>query len=232
MRREQRVKFEVGIARQGRFDQQDVAHEVGRNPQAELEAWVPVQDFDGRDAGTGRRDAVIGIPLDLDPEAVAVSDNEAEIADLRHVDARVVHLVDDAVADGHPKPGWPEGRPNQVFGAARPRRTDAWAAGGHHGTDCHVPGHGPPGQNDATARFNMATAPSIVSLFFKISPRQRFVFQNRLNRALSGNFAPTAARLLHAVRRHEHPIVNCGREDWSDDARRRRRRRRPNRPDR
>ena len=70
MRREQSVKFKVGVAGQSRFDQQDVAHKVGRDPQAEFEAWVLVQNFDGRDAGTGRCDAVIGVPLDLDPEAV------------------------------------------------------------------------------------------------------------------------------------------------------------------
>jgi hypothetical protein len=77
-----------------------------------------MEDFNGRDAGTRRCDAVIGISLDLDPEAVPVADNEPEIADLRRVDAGIVHLVDDAVADSHPKPGWPERRPNQVFGAA------------------------------------------------------------------------------------------------------------------
>ena len=134
MRREQRVKFEVGIAGQSRFDQQNVAHEVGGDPQAKLEAWMLVQNLDGRDAGSRRRDVVIGIPLDLDPEAVAVGDDKSEIPDLRHVDARVVHLVDDAIADRHPQPGWPDGRPDQVFGAARPRGTDAWAAGRRHGT--------------------------------------------------------------------------------------------------
>jgi hypothetical protein len=53
MRSEQSVKFESGIASQSRFDQQDVAHEVGRNPQAKLEAWVLVQNLDRRDAGPG-----------------------------------------------------------------------------------------------------------------------------------------------------------------------------------
>jgi hypothetical protein len=31
-------------------------------------------------------------------------EEESEIPDLAHVDAGVVHLVDDALANGHPKP--------------------------------------------------------------------------------------------------------------------------------
>ena len=53
------------------------------------------------------------MPLDLDPEPLAVGNDEAEVADLRNVDARVKHLVHDAAADREPQPAAPSAQPTR-----------------------------------------------------------------------------------------------------------------------
>jgi len=65
---------------------------------------VLVDDFYRRYARRRERDPISAKALDLDPEPVAIRDDEAEVTDLRNVDARVVDLVQDAVADGEPHP--------------------------------------------------------------------------------------------------------------------------------
>jgi hypothetical protein len=56
-------------------------------------------------AGTpGAAHGVIVESPQLDPEAFVVGDDEAEILDLRDVDARIVDLGHDALGDGEPQP--------------------------------------------------------------------------------------------------------------------------------
>jgi len=55
--------------------------------------------------------------------------DEAEIADLRAVDAGIVDLVDDAVAEREPDARAAEAAADDVLGAARPGRGDAALAG-------------------------------------------------------------------------------------------------------
>ena len=67
--------------------------------------------------------------LDLDPEALAIGNDEAEIADLRNVDARMVDLVNDPAADREPHARGTERTAHDLLGAARPGRRNAGRAG-------------------------------------------------------------------------------------------------------
>src|SRR5262249_48119525 len=58
--------------------------------------------------------------FDFGPEAFAISDDEAEIADLRNVDPRVIDLVDDAEAEREPEPRYAQRATYHVLGAAGP----------------------------------------------------------------------------------------------------------------
>ena len=70
--------------------------------QRQLEAFVPVDDVHRRGRGRAELHYVPPQALYLYPETRTVGDDEPEVADLRQIDARVVHLVDDATADGEP----------------------------------------------------------------------------------------------------------------------------------
>ena len=63
-----------------------------------------VPDAERRDAGLGQFDAAVLHPFDFLPESLAITDDEAEIADMRQVDTPVVDLVHYALADGEPDP--------------------------------------------------------------------------------------------------------------------------------
>jgi hypothetical protein len=133
MRGEQDIEAKIGIAGQDRLDQQHVAVALRRDPQRELEARMPVYHLHRRDAGACGGEAVVGVPLHLGPEAVAIGHDEAEVADLRQVDARVIDLVHDAVAQGEPEARGADGGADDVLRAAGPARRNAGGARGSHG---------------------------------------------------------------------------------------------------
>ncbi len=72
---------------------------AGRDAQRELETLVLVHDLHGGHSGPGERQGVAVHPLHLHPESASVGDDDAEVADLRNVDSRVIDLVEDAAAD-------------------------------------------------------------------------------------------------------------------------------------
>jgi hypothetical protein len=61
-----------------------------------------VHDFDRRNPGGQQPQRVVGMALDLGPETVRSGDDEAEIADLREVDPRIVDFIDDTEAEREP----------------------------------------------------------------------------------------------------------------------------------
>ena len=137
MRRQQHVGHEIGIAFERDVDQQHVARRVGADAQRQGEARMAMRHGGERNARRRRVERVAVQPLDLDPEARTVAHDEAEVADLRDVDARVVHLVDDAAPEGEPQPRRPHGRTDQILGTGRPGGRDAGGAEGRA-----VRGHG------------------------------------------------------------------------------------------
>src|SRR5579859_4396930 len=79
-----------------------------------------------------RRDAgydVVFDPLHLDPKALAVGNDEAEVPDLRNVDARIVHFIDDAEAQREPESRFAQGAPDHILCTARPSRRNAGCSG-------------------------------------------------------------------------------------------------------
>ena len=104
MRREQCVEPQLRITVEPAFDCQHVAANRRANPQSQRIALVLVHDFDGRHTRHRQPHPVIGDALDLGPEALAIGNDEAEVADLRNVNPRVVDLVDDAEAEREPQP--------------------------------------------------------------------------------------------------------------------------------
>jgi hypothetical protein len=124
MRGKQNVGVESCISLKAHLDQQYVAQRIGAYPQLQLEAGMAVGDRDCRHPGSGEMHPPGVETLDLHPEAPAVADDEAEVADLRDIDARIVHLVDDAVANGEPEPGWSKRTADEVLVAARPGGLD------------------------------------------------------------------------------------------------------------
>jgi hypothetical protein len=130
MRRNQHIEGKLAIALEPAFDQEEVAPRVGRDAQGQRIAVMPVHDLDRWSAGRQQLQRVIGVALDFRPEPIGAGDDKPEVADLRDVDPRVVHLVDDAEADRKPQPCWTERAADHVLGAARPRRRRAGCAGG------------------------------------------------------------------------------------------------------
>jgi len=72
--------------------------------------------------------AVITKPFDLRPEAKAVGNDESEIANLRNVDPRIIHFVDNAESEREPNARGTKRTAHDVLGAAGPSRCDAWTA--------------------------------------------------------------------------------------------------------
>lgn len=120
VRGEQYVGAQSARTRELYLNKQDIAQRIGTDAQMQLETRMHVGDLDGRHAGFGELHPAGFQALDLHPEAVAVADDKAEIADLGDVDARVIHLVDDTVADGEPEPGRTQRGADEVLVAARP----------------------------------------------------------------------------------------------------------------
>ena len=125
---QERVDPELRIAVETALDRQHIAPSVRGNAQAQRIALVPMDDFDGRNAGRQEPQPIVGDALHLGPEAVAVGNDEAEVADLRDVDARVVHFVDDAEPQGEPEARKPQRTSHHVLGAARPSRCGPWTS--------------------------------------------------------------------------------------------------------
>src|SRR6202011_554082 len=102
---------------------------VGRDAQRQVEARMVVDDFYRRRPGRQQPDRVAAQPLDLDPKPGAVGDDEAEVAGLRAVYARIVDLIDDAEAEREPDPRPAEAAADEVLGTAGPGGVDAGLAG-------------------------------------------------------------------------------------------------------
>ncbi len=94
--REQRIRPQDLIAGEHNVDEQRIALHRGHDAQRELEALVTVDHSHGGDARRDELDRVLPQPLHFHPEPAPIGHQKTEIADLRDVDARVVHLVDDA----------------------------------------------------------------------------------------------------------------------------------------
>ena len=102
------------------LDMDDVGVVVGADPERQGVPRMAVRRDDRGNAGLETAYLARGIPLHLAPEAGVVRDDEAEVADLRPVDARPVDLVEDAVADREPDAAGEVRRPDGVLLAARP----------------------------------------------------------------------------------------------------------------
>ena len=138
MRSEQRIGAQRLIARELDLHEQHITLARRRDAQRELEALVPVHDAHRRYSRRGKRQGVAVHPLDLHPEAAPVGDDDAEIADLRNVDARIVNLVEDAAADGEPESRRTERAADHLLGAAGPGGREAgrtWSVGATHRRD-------------------------------------------------------------------------------------------------
>ncbi len=128
MRRQQHVGLEVLVALQDHLDRQDVPVRIWRHPQGQPKSLVLVGDLHRGRPRRQQLEPIVLQPLDLDPEAFPVGDDEAEIADLRDVDPRVVDLVDDPEPDREPHPRGAYGAADHVLGAAGPGRRDSRVA--------------------------------------------------------------------------------------------------------
>jgi hypothetical protein len=133
MRRQQHVQTQFGIAGEPAFDDQDIAARIGGDAQPQRVALVRVHDLDRRYPRRQQVQRVVLVALDLRPEPARPGDDEAEIADLRDVDARPVDLVDDAEAGREPQPGGAQRGADHILGAARPGRRNPGSAGGVFG---------------------------------------------------------------------------------------------------
>ena len=130
MRRQQDVGTQPVVAIEPAFDRQHVAPRSRRDPQQQRIALVAMDDLDRRHPRRQQPQLVIVDALDLGPEAVAVADDKAEVANLRDVNPRVVDFVDDAEAEREPQPRGPERAADHVLGAARPGRRNSGSARG------------------------------------------------------------------------------------------------------
>jgi len=125
MRSEQRVRPQALLAGELDLDQQDVPLRARHDPQDQIEPLVMMHDVHRGNPGTGEGDGRLAEAFDLDPEPAAVGDDEAEIANLRNVDARIVDLVDDPAAYGEPQPRAAERAADDVLGTAAPGGREA-----------------------------------------------------------------------------------------------------------
>src|SRR5580693_299071 len=87
-----------------------------------------MDDVDRRNAGLEEVNRMLPEPLDLHPKAFAIAHDEAEVADLRNVYARIVDLVEDAAANGEPEPRSSRGAADHLLIAGAPARLQAGAA--------------------------------------------------------------------------------------------------------
>ena len=119
-RREQRIGAQRQVAVETEVDQQHVAPRRRADAQGEDEARVAMLDLDRRHAWGRQAEAIVAEPPQLDPEAAVVGDDEAEVLDLRDIDARIIDLGDDAFGDGEPQPRRAQRRADHVLMRARP----------------------------------------------------------------------------------------------------------------
>lgn len=81
---------------------------------------MAVHDFDGGRARCEQSQRVVLKPLDLDPETTAVDDDKTEVTNLRDVDLRIVHFVDNAKAEREPDARTTERAAHNILRAAGP----------------------------------------------------------------------------------------------------------------
>src|SRR6185312_6780751 len=116
----QRIRTQGLIARQLDFNEEDITLAARHDAQRELETVVLVHDAHRGHSRSGERQGVAVHPLHLHPESLSIGDDDAEIADLRKIDARMIDLVEDAAADREPEPRGTERAADHLLGAARP----------------------------------------------------------------------------------------------------------------
>ena len=134
---EQGIRAQACIACQRDFDQNHVPFRIRRDTQTEFETLMFVNDLDCRNSRGRHPGPVIVQALDFDPEAFPVRDDKSQVANLRNICARVVNLVQDAVAGGEPEPSGSQSAANHVFGAACPGWGNSGMAEGMHGGHLH-----------------------------------------------------------------------------------------------
>ena len=97
---------------------------------AEPAAGVGVDEPERRHAVLQRGDLEVAVALLLGEEAIAVGDDQAEVARARLIDARIVDLVQDAVAEREPDAADRRQRgADAALRAGGPARRYAWPAG-------------------------------------------------------------------------------------------------------
>ncbi|GAB4351276.1 MAG: hypothetical protein Kow0073_06330 [Immundisolibacter sp.] len=129
MRRQQYRHAKGRVAAQGDLDQQHVTVAIGDDALGEREARMAMPHRHGRHARLGEFYPAVVDTLQLLPETRAVGDDETEVANLRQVDPRAVHLVDDALPDREPYPRVAEAGADRLLGAGAPVGRRARAAG-------------------------------------------------------------------------------------------------------
>src|SRR5579871_837488 len=84
---------------------------------------------EGRNAVLERFDCYVAVALLLGEEARAVGHDQAEVANAGLVDAGIIDLIEDAVADGEPDAACVrQSRPDAALGARRPAGRNSWPA--------------------------------------------------------------------------------------------------------
>ena len=155
----------VRIARERDVDQQRVALRAGHDAAASSSkrAWR----WTTRTAGMpGARSSTVCCHsrFTSTQKPSPVGHDEAEIANLRNVDARVVHLVEDAAADREPEPRAARGAADHLLGAAAPGRRQAGAAGRRAAARGTQAGRGMRAAHPARAAPSIATSGFTMSL--------------------------------------------------------------------
>ena len=129
MRRGQGEKAQAARARilQADLHQHRAAARVGDDAleDAKPAAAMLARQKESGNAVLERLDGALAVTLHLGEEARAVGDDQAEVANAGLIDARVIDLVENAVADGEPDAARVgEGRADAALGARGPARLD------------------------------------------------------------------------------------------------------------
>src|SRR5437764_8193185 len=134
MRSQQDMETKFSGAVESTFEQQNIAARVRGDAEPQRITRMLVQDLDRRHSGRQQAKCVVGVALDLRPEAVRPGHDKAEGPDPRDVDAGIVNLVDDAEAHREPQPRRAKRAADKIFGANRPGGGNARLAGGMAGS--------------------------------------------------------------------------------------------------
>ena len=88
-----------------------------------------IDDAEGRSARFQRPDPSVAVPFLLGKKGFAVGDDQPHIADAGLIDPRIIHLVEDPVAERKPHPaGGTQCRSHATFSAGGPSSGDARSA--------------------------------------------------------------------------------------------------------